>query len=133
MLRQFFIFGVIGAAGFLIDAGSYLLAFSLGAGIWGRFFSFLCAATFTWVLNRAFNFRDRTGSMLGQWSRFLLANSAGALANLGVFFLIMTQIDWARANPEIGSVLAIAAGSVAGLIFNFTLSKLFVFKGQTPE
>lgn len=128
MLRQFIIFGMIGAAGFLIDAGTYLLAFSLGTGLAGRFFSFLCAATFTWVLNRAYNFKDRTGTMFAQWSRFLLANSAGAFVNLGVFFLIMTQLEWARTNPGDASVVAIGAGSIAGLIFNFGLSKMFVFK-----
>lgn len=133
MLRQFLLFGAIGAAGFLIDSGAYLLAYSFGAGVYGRFFSFLCAATFTWVLNRAFNFKDRTGSMAGQWARFLMANSAGAIVNLGVFFLAMAFIPFLRDNPQTGSVIAIGMGSVAGLFFNFAASKLFVFRSEPPS
>ena len=133
MGRQFLLFGAIGAVGFLVDAGAYLLAYALGAGLYGRFFSFLCAATFTWVLNRAFNFKDRSGSMAGQWAKFLLANSAGAIVNLAVFFLAMNFVPPLRDNPQNGSIVAIALGSLAGLVFNFTASKVFVFKSEPDK
>jgi putative flippase GtrA len=61
MLQQLGLFTLVGAAGFLIDAGMLLLlANVLGVNIYvARLLSWLAAATFTWLLNRTLTFRDR--------------------------------------------------------------------------
>lgn len=127
-IREFLRFGLIGAAGFFVDAGVLTLSMkALGLGLYaGRVVSYLCAATFTWICNRRFTFTtaDRSAPAK-QWLRFLGANAIGGLVNYGVYALVVTFTQTGAAWP----VLGVAAGSVAGLAFNFTVSKLWVFKG----
>jgi putative flippase GtrA len=119
-------FTLVGAAGFFVDAAALMLATgSFGLGLYsGRVFSYLCAATFTWICNRRFTFAERTGPPLVQWFRFLGANAIGGAVNYGVYAAIVTFSAVGAEWPVIG----VAAGSVAGLVFNFTISKFWVFR-----
>lgn len=102
-----------------LDSGLYL----------GRAISFICAATFTWSMNRLFTFpgaRNERGT--SQWMRFVSVNLVGAFFNLGVYYWLVTNDAWIAANP----VVAVAAGSIAGLFFNFTLSRALVFRVSSP-
>lgn len=132
IVRQFFSFGLVGVAGFMVDAGVLTLMLrTTNAGPYlGRVVSFLCAATATWALNRAFTFRDHaTHHTLGaQWLRFLAANAIGGCVNFGVYSLLVATVAVFSAMP----VLAVAAGSLAGLVVNFTLSRTFVFAAKAP-
>ena len=121
-------FGIVGTIGFLVDVGLLYLLLYLGAGPHlGRLGSFLGAATTTWFLNRVFTFRDAARGPRGrQWLRFVAVNSLGALANLGTYLLVITFGPPSELLPGIG----VAAGSIAGLALNYTLSRRFVF---TPE
>lgn len=125
-LRQFFLFGVVGTAGFLVDSAVLLAVMHVGAGPYtGRLISYLCAATFTWAMNRVVTFRDRAGTAsAGQWVRFVSANAVGALVNLGVYAWLITV------GPDIPGqpLTAVAAGSVSGLALNFFLSRTLVFR-----
>jgi putative flippase GtrA len=47
----------------------------------------------------------------------------GALVNYGTYAALVASVPLVATRP----VLGVAAGSVAGLVFNFTLSKLWVF------
>ncbi len=89
------------------------------------FFAFVPAVTFTWWGNRSFTFAEHasTGAraMLHEWARFVATNSFGALVNLVVYELL---IHLTAASP----LLALACGVLAGMVFNFTLSKKFVFR-----
>ncbi|HZO23260.1 MAG TPA: GtrA family protein [Steroidobacteraceae bacterium] len=131
IIRQFLAFGTVGVAGFVVDAGVLTLMLRLtGAGPYlGRVVSFLCAATFTWALNRVFTFRDQgTHHTLGaQWLRFLGANAIGGFVNFGVYSLLLATVAFFTAHPVAG----VAAGSLAGLAVNFTLSRMFVFSAST--
>jgi len=75
--------------------------------------------------NRSFTFREHasTGAraMLHEWVRFVTTNSFGALVNLVIYELLIHLSD---ASP----LLALACGVLAGMAFNFTLSKKFVFR-----
>lgn len=125
--QEFVRFALIGAAGFLVDAGALTLATrGLGLDLYsGRVLSYLCAATFTWICNRRFTFAgaDRSPAFV-QWLRFLGANAIGGLVNYGVYALIVTFTAVGAAWPVIG----VAAGSVAGLVFNFAVNKYWVFR-----
>lgn len=120
-------FALVGAAGFFVDAGALMLATrGLGLDLYsGRVISYLCAATFTWICNRRFTFaRAGADTPVVQWLKFLGANAIGGVVNYGVYAVIVTFTAVGAAQPVIG----VAAGSVAGLIFNFAVSKYWVFR-----
>lgn len=125
-VRQFLRFSVVGVAGFLVDATVLHLAMNgLGFGHYlGRVVSFLVAATSTWALNRRFTFDvDTRLHPLKEWLRFLGANALGGIVNYTVYALLVAHVSAVAGMPTLG----VAAGSLAGLIFNFTMSKKLVF------
>jgi putative flippase GtrA len=122
MLQQLGLFTLVGAAGFLVDAGMLLLlANALGVNIYvARLLSWLAAATFTWLLNRTLTFRDRDTAVLRQWLTFLAANTGGGLINI--------CLSSALIAAHVAPIPAIACGSLAGLLSNFLSSREFVFR-----
>lgn len=119
-------FGIVGTIGFLVDLSLlYVLLYLAGAGPYlGRLGSFLGAATVTWFLNRVFTFRDAAPEAHGrQWLRFVAVNSLGAAVNYGTYVLVLAVGTASAVLPGIG----VAAGSLAGLVFNYSLSRRFVF------
>lgn len=126
VFRQFLWFGLVGVAGFFIDVAALYAAMAVfGAGPYsGRVFSYLVAATGTWALNRRYTFPDqRRADRWHEWSRFLAANAVGGAVNYSVYAVLIATSGTVAALP----VLGVAAGSLAGLAVNFTLSRLIVF------
>jgi putative flippase GtrA len=123
---QFLRFGIVGVAGFGVDASVLAAALTMGSGVyWGRALSYVAAATCTWALNRHWTFRDRTSGRVSQWARFLAVNALGGAMNYGVYALLVRHTgDRSVAFP----VFAAAVGSLCGLAFNFMLSKRLVFR-----
>jgi putative flippase GtrA len=120
-------FSIIGTIGFVADSSAFkLVVFLFGLDLYSaRVFSFLVAATVTWSLNRRFNFKQaRAESPFRQWLRFLGANSLGGAANYITYAALVTFVPMVAASP----VLGIAAGSIAGLAFNFVVNKFWVFR-----
>jgi len=127
LTSEFIKFGLVGTLGFGVDtAVLYLGLYVGGLGFYSaRLISFLTGATFTWAMNRTFTFRyDHGGRPYRQWSQFVLVNSIGGAVNYGTYVLLISYGAPFTDYP----VLAVAAGSIAGLAFNFTLSKVFVFR-----
>jgi putative flippase GtrA len=125
--EQFAKFCIVGTVGFVADAGTLYLLMSMANldPYTGRIFSFLFAATVTWVLNRNYTFRGSVPTpRTRQWARFVSANAVGGALNYGVYSALILSGGWFIKAP----VLAVAAGSIAGLAFNFTVSRKFVFK-----
>lgn len=125
LARQFMRFGVVGLAGLVIDTATvYGLRHTLGlygAGL----VAYLIAASGNWILNRLWTFRGRgSGSAHRQWAMFMIANLAGFVLNRGTYVIMVTFVAAAAAQP----VIATAAGSVAGMFVNFTLSRRLVFR-----
>jgi putative flippase GtrA len=124
---QFVRFCIVGAVGFLIDAGLlWLLLYGTALGPYGgRVISFLAAATVTWVLHRCFTFPAARRPPRGrQWLHFVAVNGAGALLNYGVYALLIATTAFFAQAP----VLAVAAGSALALAVNFTANRLWVFR-----
>ncbi|HET7930790.1 MAG TPA: GtrA family protein [Rhodanobacteraceae bacterium] len=124
--RQIASFGVGGAIGFVVDAGVVqLLVSKLGADPYvGRVFSFLCAATVTWLFNRRFTFRERGNyGLFGEWGRYLIAMSAGFAVNYATYALVVYFWKFAHAWPALG----VAAGSLPGALVNFLGARHWVF------
>jgi len=127
MISQLFRFGVVGIAGFAVDALVLTAAIALGLGPWlGRVVSYLAAATATFALNRAWTFRDRrgTGPVSAQWARFVTLNLGGFALNYAIYAALIATVPAVAAQP----VLGVAAGSVVGMGANFALSRRFVFR-----
>ncbi|WP_119677496.1 GtrA family protein [Indioceanicola profundi] len=133
--RQFAIFAAIGVAGLLVDMAALWVALNpLGLDLYtGRLFSYLCAASFTWWMNREFTFKgvSRRGAVR-QWGRFLAANAVGAAVNYAVYAVVIAVVPltglWPDEAAELIPYAGVAAGSISGLVFNFTLSRLVVFR-----
>ena len=125
--RQLLLFGVGGVIGFIVDAGILqLLVWGLAWDRYsGRLISFLCAATATWVFNRHFTFQGlHRHSLFGEWTRYIVAMSGGFACNFAMYsaLVLLFNIDrqWL--------ILAVAAGSVAGMGVNFFASRHWVFR-----
>jgi len=124
---EFLRFAAVGVVGLFVDMAALTVALELlHLDVYsGRVVSYLAAATTTWALNRRFTFAPVVEtSALRQWAKFLAANALGGLVNYGVYAAIVTFTALGAAWP----VLGVAAGSIAGLAFNFTVSKRWVFK-----
>ena len=120
-------FGLVGASGFVVDTVILYTVLAFGDLFYvGRIVSFMGAVTFTWYMNRVFTFVDREGSMFAQWRRFVFVNSGGGLINYGVYAALISSLPLVTAYP----ILGVAAGSLSGMVFNFMMSRKFVFFGR---
>ena len=124
-MTQFIKFGVVGGIGFILDTLS-VYGFRPLMGLYlAGLAAYVIAATGTWAMNWLWTFRGLgTGSALRQWAKFMTANFAGFLLNRGTFFFLITAFPLVAASP----VIAVAAGSMAGMIVNFGLSQRIVFR-----
>ncbi|HZK55074.1 MAG TPA: GtrA family protein [Desulfosporosinus sp.] len=123
--KEFLKFGVVGTIGFFADSGVLLLLLHIGLNpYWGRLGSFLVAVSCTWVLNRKFTFNAKKTTTLGtEWTKYLMANSMGAILNYGVYALLLYNVEFVAQWP----VLGVAAGSIVGLLANYINSSVFVY------
>jgi putative flippase GtrA len=125
LVMQFLKFGVVGTMGFVVDtAVVYALRYQLGlygAGL----VSFVVGATANWVMNRLWTFRGQ-GSLPWhqEWARYMATNALGFVLNRGTYALLVTFVAIAAEQP----VIAVAAGSIAGMGVNFVLSRRMVFR-----
>lgn len=125
VIGQFLRFGVVGCCGFAVDTATvYATRYWIGLYAAGAV-AFLVGATTTWALNRAWTFRGlgTHHAVHHQWARFLAANAVGFVFNRGTYALLITFSALCVKYP----VLATFGGAVAGMGFNFTLSRRLVF------
>jgi putative flippase GtrA len=125
LLIEFLRFGTVGMIGFAIDnATVYGLRAWVGL-YWAGAFAYLTGATANWLCNRLWTFRGRgSGPAHRQWAKFLAVNLVGFVLNRGTYAVLITFNPTAAAYP----VLAILAGTVAGMFLNFHFSRRLVFR-----
>lgn len=119
-------FAIVGTGAFVVDV------IVLQAMLWfgldpysGRVVSFLAGNTYAFLFNRAFTFKERRRRGLRrQWAGFLAVNGIGGLVNYTVYASLVASTGLVAQWP----ILGVAAGSICGLAFNFTLSRRLVFK-----
>ncbi|WP_250492654.1 GtrA family protein [Caballeronia sp. GAWG1-1] len=126
MGSQFLRFAIAGGVGFLVDAGVLYVMLHLGAGPYlGRVVSFLCAVVATWQINRRITFTPGAHrSILREFYQYLLAMIGGGACNYAAYVLALRLLPAHALTP----LAAVAAGSVAGMVVNFVLAKLWVFR-----
>jgi len=120
----------VGLVGFAIEG--FILTALVQYGEWspysGRLVSFTTASFATWVLNRRFTFSAASASSLrsraSEYSRYIVVQVGGAASNLAVFVAVV----WVRPELAAVPVVPLAIGAAAGLVVNFSGSKLWVFR-----
>ena len=120
-------FVLAGTVGFVVDAAVLygLMTVASLSPMVGRVGSFLCASFVTWRVNRRFTFGAASaGNWLFEWVRYFWASVAGALVNYLVFAVLIVISPVVARMPT----LAVAAGSIAGMLINFVLYSRFVFR-----
>lgn len=125
--RQIGLFALSGVVGFIVDAGivQFLVRELAMNPYLARVFSFLAAASSTWLFNRRYTFAGHhAGSKRGQWARYLVAMAGGFGLNYGAYALCVAGWPLVRSWPAIG----VAVGSVAGAVVNFASSKYWIFR-----
>ena len=125
-LREFLLFGIAGICGFIVDtAVLYLLNNALGP-FYARAISFLAAVFTTWVINRTFAFRERNSAMSKkrEFVLYLILMLAGGVANYGVYSWLVMSYPLVHQHLIIG----VAAGSIAGMIINFVVSRYLLYR-----
>lgn len=123
-VSQVLSFGAVGVVGFAVNAGLVALLSGAAGPEWAQIIAFPAAVTATWSLNRRYTFRPRGDSLPREWLRYVLANALGWAANNGLFFALVLSSPFVHRQ----AVLAVAAGSLAGMAFNFVTSKWIVFR-----
>ena len=122
---QFIRFGFVGVIGFIIDTAA-VYGFRGSLGLYGAgLIAYLFAASATWLLNRIWTFRGQgTAPAHRQWAMFLATNLVGFVLNRGTYAVLVTFVPLAAVQP----VIATAAGALAGMFANFSLSRRVVFR-----
>jgi putative flippase GtrA len=120
-------FGMVGVAGFSVDAlVLHLMVGQFGFNPFtGRMVSFSVAVCATWLLNRSFTFRHKTQhGPVRQAALYVAVQGAGGLTNFGAYSAAIA------AFPVLGHMLLIplAIGSAVGLCLTFAGSKHLAFR-----
>nr|WP_246387205.1 GtrA family protein [Gluconacetobacter sacchari] len=124
-------FGIVGGMGLMWDTlAVYGLRPLLGLSA-AAVLAYFIAATMNWLANRLWTFRHvvHADRPLVQWARYLMANALGFVLNRGMVFTLFLLVPPCRTFP----VLALAAGALAGLAANFTLSHRVVFRHRRTD
>lgn len=126
MLAQFMRFGMVGVLGTVINIAVFtlvvsVLGFNHNAG---AVLAFLVAVTHNYAVNRAWTFAQSGVShvpfALG-WLKYVAVNLLGLGTNLVV--LNAVSLSWGPRYNVLGQVI----GILAGMAFNFLLSRHFLF------
>ena len=131
VLAQFLRFGTVGVLGLFWDTATVYLLRPLVGLATAIFCAYFLAASVNWAMNRLWTFQG-AGShkhIVLQWLHFLAANSLGFVLNRGTVYTLCFTIPLCARYP----VLALMAGSVAGMLANFSLSRRLVFREKSPE
>lgn len=125
-IHEFMRYCLVGLVGMGVDAG--ILELSVGAGIAplvARVMSMACALMTTYTLHGRFTFRVAGLADRSRWLKFMASNLLGAAINYGVFALLLFTLPFTDARAS--RFVALAAGTAAGLGFNFWANRRFVF------
>lgn len=123
---EFALFVAVGALGFATDLCATMF-FVHGVGLSpmaARLLAIPLAVAVTFGLNRALTFRSRQPGVLAQAARYALVSAAGASVNFAVYEIYLNALG----APAAASIsVAVALGSAAALLVNYTGSRLFAF------
>lgn len=118
-------FAVVGATGFVIDAGLTFAFHRAGLSPWlARLPAYLVANLGTYTLNRNWTFNHRDRGFLTGWARYFASTAAGAAVNYAAYSVVLLLTR----HSSIEVLGAVAAGSLAGMSVNYLAARHFVFR-----
>lgn len=114
-------FAVVGAAGFVVDAGAFtVLLLWLQEPLLSRLGSFLVAVGVTLMLNRRFTFIRRPSV---RPLAYFASQGIGAAINMLVFAAVIWHPIWLPWQYYLG----LASGAFVAMVFNYEMSRRYVF------
>lgn len=130
---EFFLFICAGTAGFIVDYLTVLLCvqgFHVSPYL-ARIFSFVAAVLTTYVINKKFTFatRIKEGSKTPGFLSYTGAMLLGLCANYAVYGFVIYAADPLPLGLRL--LLAVGAGSLAGMSLNFILCRVVLFRKTT--
>jgi len=123
-MGQLWRFSLVGVAAFVINAGLVETLVPFVGPVRSQMIAFPFAATTAWWMNRHYTFGASGLAPHREWLQYVLANAVGWLLNNATYLVMIFNLSLAYTHP----VIAVAAGSIAGLAANFFLSRRMVFK-----
>jgi putative flippase GtrA len=132
LMRQIPTFLVVGSIGFVVDAGlTVLIAKGLGLSPFlARLPAVVAATIATFLLNRAFTFRNGRGHWSSAFLRYCLVAASGQALNYAVYAVALTAIGalgFAQSSAAIA--FSVACGAGAAMFLTFAGFRFFAFKG----
>jgi putative flippase GtrA len=127
--REIVFFGIAGTVGFFIDVAVTVLFEPLIGDYLARIPGLVAAATSTWLINRSLTFKTRKSRHTSVWKEYLHYLSlmfAGAVISYGVYAVIVTLVSYSPFRI----LIAIALGSLAGMVVNYLSSRRFVYNKE---
>ena len=126
IVREALFFSFVGGVGFLVDTGILIALAPYFGPFIGRGFSFITAVIITWYLNRVLTFRGRPSGLnrrkeLAVYFSLMLVGGA-------VNYLVFTWLVLSYPYFQNRLYFAVAAGSIAGMFFNFSSARLSLFR-----
>lgn len=124
-------FVVVGAIGFLVDAGVLALLLAPLGPYLARAVSFVLAVATTWALNRRFTFAAwSSGRPAGaEFAGYFGVMLTGGAVNYGIYAAIVAGLGGGGIVPFAG----LAIGSLAGMAVNLTLSRLLIYRHRRND
>ena len=121
-MTSFLRFGVVGAIGFMVDAGVLQLLLLAGWNpVAARTVAIPVAVLATWALNRTFTFPEaQQGPALASLLRYAGVSATGAAVNFSVY----TALVVLGMHP----LAALALASIVAMAVNYLGSKHFAFR-----
>lgn len=133
---------LVGGFGFVLDAGGMEILFHLGLDIHAaRALSMTGAIGCTYLFHRFYTFTDsqRPAKTGAQFTAFFVVQLAAAALNYGIFCAVLWLQPRVMPTPlpglwqDVFNLFAVGAGVGAGLVFNFILLRMLVFKTAGKE
>ncbi len=122
-------FGIVGGANWIVDFAVFNTArWALPEGwvMLAKITAVAIAATFSWIVNRAWTFRARaTNNPRREWVTFLIVNALGLLPPLGCLWL--THYVWGWTSALADNISANVVGLILGTALRYFGYRYLVF------
>lgn len=127
VIQQFFIFGLIGAAGLVVNMVLYTLLVKtvlLDHELIANILSTILTILFNWFWNRVLTFKSKKQAHTEMLQFFIVSGLALPLNALAMYF----SRDVLGYKTLLSDNLSIVVATVAGMVLKFILYKIWVFK-----